>query len=113
MDACLQTQKEKNEYRALTDMVDRSNLGKNNIIIADRGYEGYNVLAHIHENVFYPISFRVIRPEITENKYETIIINLDADAFSIEEIKYLNTHTHKIISVYLLCVKILLTGLRG
>lgn len=156
IDACLQPQKEKNEYRALTDMVDRSNLGKNTIIIADRGYEGYNVLAHIHEkgwkyvirikdtkskgmassfnlpegvfdrnihraltrkqtkevkahpdlykflpsnstfdyldaheNVFYPMSFRVVRFKISEDAYETIITNLDADEFSTEEIKKL------------------------
>lgn len=30
-------------------MVDQSNLDKNTILMADRGYESYNVLAHIEE----------------------------------------------------------------
>lgn len=49
IDACIQPGREENEFKALTDMVDRSNLDKNTIIMADRGYESYNVLAHIHE----------------------------------------------------------------
>lgn len=49
IDACIQPGREENEFKALNDMVDRSNLDKNTIIMADRGYESYNVLAHIHE----------------------------------------------------------------
>lgn len=37
IDACLQTQKEKNEYRALTDMVDCSNLGKTPLLLQIEG----------------------------------------------------------------------------
>ena len=48
LDACIQPGRNKNEFKALTDMVDGSALkDKNVIVIADRGYESYNVLAHI------------------------------------------------------------------
>ncbi|MDR3593452.1 IS4 family transposase [Clostridium sp.] len=38
---------------------------------------------------FYPISFRVVRFKISDNTYETIITNLDANEFSIDKIKEL------------------------
>lgn len=38
-----------NENRALTDMVDRSEINTPALIIADRGYEAYNNMAHIQE----------------------------------------------------------------
>lgn len=37
-----------NEHKALVEMVDRSRLPKA-LVIADRGYESYNNLAHIQE----------------------------------------------------------------
>lgn len=50
LDACIQPGRNKNEFKALTDMVDGSALkDKNVIVIADRGYESYNVFAHIEE----------------------------------------------------------------
>jgi hypothetical protein len=49
VDACIQPIKKKNEFRALTDMVDRSRIFENVIVIADRGYESYNVFAHIEQ----------------------------------------------------------------
>lgn len=49
LDACIQNGREQNENKALTDMVDNSRLQGNVIVIADRGYEGYNVLGHIIE----------------------------------------------------------------
>lgn len=156
IDAYIQPGREENEFKALIDMVDRSALDKNTIIMADRGYESYNVLAHIQEkggkylvrikdttskgmastfrlpegefdrniyreltrkqtkevrahpelykvlpsnsnfdylgsleNDFYPMSFRVVRFKITEDTYETVITNLDVDAFAPEELKKL------------------------
>jgi len=38
-----------NEGRALTDMVDRSTINTPVLVIADRGYESYNNMAHIQE----------------------------------------------------------------
>lgn len=48
LDAILQKRRNWNESKALTDMVDRSNLEKV-LLLADRGYESYNNLAHIQE----------------------------------------------------------------
>lgn len=46
MDAIIQPAKKENEYRAMTDMIDRSKLKGKTIIMADRGYESYNIFAH-------------------------------------------------------------------
>ena len=48
-DAIVQKFRLSNESRALTDMVDRSGITQPVIIMADRGYESYNNLAHIQE----------------------------------------------------------------
>lgn len=45
LDAVLQTASEYQEYRACINMMERSSLNKA-ILIADRGYENYNVMAH-------------------------------------------------------------------
>lgn len=45
LDAVLQTASEYQEYRACIKMMDNSTLS-NAILIADRGYENYNVMAH-------------------------------------------------------------------
>jgi hypothetical protein len=143
------------EGRALAAMVDRSPIKSKTIVIADRGYEGYNNFAHIErkgwnyimrvkdldsngilsglrlpsggefdidvqvtltkkqtnevkahpeiykvipskntfdfldsqENLFYPISFRVVRFVLPNGTYETIITNLTAADFPPGEIK--------------------------
>ncbi len=49
VDVCIQPGRKENEFRALTDMVDRSNIPGDIIVIADRGYESYNVFAHIEQ----------------------------------------------------------------
>ncbi|MBN1051303.1 MULTISPECIES: IS4 family transposase [unclassified Clostridium] len=48
-DACIQPVRKLNENGALTDMVDKSSLFGDVIVIADRGYESYNTFAHIQE----------------------------------------------------------------
>lgn len=48
MDATLLGQRNTNERSALCAMVDRSEL-ENVLLIADRGYEGFNLMAHIQE----------------------------------------------------------------
>lgn len=47
-DAVLLGQRKADERSSLCDMVDRSAL-KNVLVIADRGYEGFNLMAHIQE----------------------------------------------------------------
>lgn len=46
VDGLIQPGKHENECRALTDLVDRSKIPEKVIVIADRGYESYNVFAH-------------------------------------------------------------------
>lgn len=48
LDAILQKRRNWDESSALTDMVDRSDIPKA-LLLADRGYESYNNLAHIQE----------------------------------------------------------------
>lgn len=48
VDAIVQKRRCADESGALTDMVDRSDI-KNALLLADRGYESYNNLAHIQE----------------------------------------------------------------
>ena len=48
IDALLVGQRKVNEQASLCKMVDRSSLEKV-LLIADRGYEGYNLLAHVQE----------------------------------------------------------------
>ena len=154
-DACIQPIRKANENSALSDMVDRSTISGDVIVVADRGYESYNTFAHIQEkgwkyvirvkdidstgvasslklpscevfdeqidlkltrrqtneikanpeiykfmpkrsnfdylefksHNFYLISFRVVRFKISDNTYETIITNLDANDFSADMIK--------------------------
>lgn len=152
------------EQDALNQMVDDSDV-EQALVIADRGYESYNVMAHIQEKgwkyllrvkdihgngiisrlelpqepcfdvdidlqitrkvsnetkrlfldknnyryappnskldylpphskykedaVFYRLPFRVVRFEIAENQYETLLTNLDRDSFPAEELKRL------------------------
>ena len=48
-DAIVQPRRHINEAKAMVDMIDRSRVTDNVIVIADRGYESYNNLAHIQE----------------------------------------------------------------
>lgn len=48
-DTIIQKSRVSNENQALIDMVDRDNTITPTLIIADRGYESYNALAHIQE----------------------------------------------------------------
>jgi len=162
-DAIVQKRRIMDESAALTEMVDRSTIIYA-LLLADRGYESYNNLAHIQEKgwkflfrikdssngiasgltlpvsnsfdvpfnlrltkqqtnfakelfkdrnhykliahnhrfdflparsrkydplMFYTLHFRVVRFPLSESAYETIITNLPADQFPMEEIKRL------------------------
>ncbi len=61
MDTIIQSGREENEFQALIDMVDRSDIEEKAIIIADLGYENYNVFEHIvKKNWNYVISVKDI-----------------------------------------------------
>lgn len=47
-DAVIQGRLNWNEHSALQEMVDRSDISKA-LVVADRGYESYNNMAHIQE----------------------------------------------------------------
>ena len=49
VDVCIQPGRKENEFKALADMADRSNISGNVIVVADRGYESYNVFAHFEQ----------------------------------------------------------------
>lgn len=49
LDAVIQNGREEHESRALVELVDRSELKEPVILIADRGYEAYNNMAHIEQ----------------------------------------------------------------
>jgi len=51
-DAIIQAAKSQNEHGALNEMVDRSEIPKA-LVIADRGYESYNDMAHIQEKGWF------------------------------------------------------------
>jgi len=157
LDALIQPGRKFNEFRALTDMIDRSNISQKVILLADRGYESYNTFAHLekkgwnyairvkdidsngilsglklpstdefdtvvsfvltkkqtnevkarpdiyrylakdtafdyldlHDNKFYPISFRIVRIKLSNDSFETLITNLDSSAFPLEKMKAL------------------------
>lgn len=58
VDAVLQNGRDENEHHALTVMVDGSSVADNVILLADRGYESYNNIAHI-ERKGWKYLFRV------------------------------------------------------
>jgi len=49
VDIIIQPRRLSNEHKALCDMIDTAKYRKKAIIIADRGFEGYNNLAHIEQ----------------------------------------------------------------
>lgn len=51
-DVIIQKSKHSNEHKAFTEMVDRSRLPKA-LVIADRGYESYNNIAHVQEKGWF------------------------------------------------------------
>ena len=52
LDAIIQKSNQQNEHLSLCSMVDRSQIPKA-IVLADRGYESYNDMAHIQEKGWY------------------------------------------------------------
>lgn len=52
-DVVIQPARKKNESLAMTQMIDRCCGQKNTIFIADRGYETYNIFAHVQEKGMY------------------------------------------------------------
>ena len=49
LDAIVQPDRHPNKSQALIKMIKRSTLNEKTILMADRGYESYNILAHAQE----------------------------------------------------------------
>ena len=80
VDVCIQPARKENECRALTDMTDRSQISDDVIVIADRGYESYNVFAHIEQKGWkYVIRVK----DITSNGILSAMKLPDKDEFDI------------------------------
>lgn len=81
LDVCIQPSRRENELRALTDMIDRSNISGNVIVIADRGYEGYNVFAHIEEKGW---KYAIRVKDIMSNGILSTVKLPDEDKFDVD-----------------------------
>ena len=80
LDAVIQKRRMENEARALVQMVDRLHLDRPAIIVADRGYESYNVMAHIDLKGWY----YVIRVKDRRGRCILSPLNLpDTDEFDV------------------------------
>ena len=51
LDVEVQNWADHNEFHACKQMIDRSRLEEKVILIADRGYENYNIFAHVEEKI--------------------------------------------------------------
>lgn len=81
VDAIIQPGKKENEFQALIDMVDRSTISDKTIVIADRGFESYNVFEHINKkNWNYVIRVK----DVNSNGIASGISLLKQDTFDIE-----------------------------
>ena len=80
MDASLVGQRKVNERSSLCSMVDSSSM-ENVLLIADRGYEGFNLMAHIQEKNWY---FLIRIQDILHSRGIAAGLNLpDEDEFDI------------------------------
>jgi len=79
-DICIQkilTKKSTNEVKAQPEIYNR--------IASNSQFD----FLDLHTNMFYPMSFRVVRFKITGDSYETVITNLDSSNFPSQELKKL------------------------
>ena len=81
IDAIIQPEKKKNEYRAMCDMINRYNGTEKTIFIADRGYESYNVFAHAQEK---GVNYLIRAKDIKSNGIISSLTLPDEDCFDID-----------------------------
>ena len=88
VDASVQSKIGMNEHKAFVIMIDRSDISDKVIIIADRGYESFNNIAHCQEKSWYYI---IRSKESYGIKYTTP----DTDTFDLDTIITLTRLTIK------------------
>jgi len=81
-DAVIQPKRKMNETRALTDIIDESSYSQNTMIIADRGYESYNVFAHI-EQKGYKYAIRVKDVNSSNSMLKSLVLP-ETNEFDVE-----------------------------
>ncbi len=88
VDAIVQNRNEKNESRACVQMIDRATMtDKNAILMADRGYENYNLFAHAQEKKW---KFLIRAKDIHSNGILSGLEKLPDESFD-KEISFLLT----------------------
>jgi len=78
LDVVIQAIRKKNEKRAVTDMVDRSNTLAKVLLMLERVYEGYNIMAHI-EKKNWNYLIRVRDPQGKSNMLTKLNLPLDKE----------------------------------
>lgn len=81
VDAFIQSGRKKNEHKALTEMVNRSDITDKVIVIADRGYESYNNFAHIEKKGW---NYVIRVKDIDSNGILAALLLPDKEEFDIE-----------------------------
>ncbi|MBP3896960.1 MAG: IS4 family transposase, partial [Mogibacterium sp.] len=79
LDVVVQKSKNQHERKALIQMIEASPIQKS-LLIADRGYESYNTLAHIHERGW----FYLMRIKDGKNGIVSALDVPDADEFNLD-----------------------------
>lgn len=90
VDALVQPGRKVNERQALIDMVDRCNSKEKTIVIADRGYESYNVFEHIEQK---GCNYVVRIKDIRSNGISSALVIPMEESFD-KEYKILMTRRH-------------------
>lgn len=99
VDILLQPKPKQNEPQALIDMISRNAFCGKNIIIADRGYEGYNLIAHIINKDNVDLLMRVKHDGMREIK-KLPMVELDKDiSFEITTTQTKEDALHKRIHI--------------
>ena len=99
VDAIIQPARQENENKALCNMIDRYHNNAKTLFIADRGFESYNIFAHIQEKgMYYLIRVKDILSQgiVSATKAQ---LPIDQDSFdSIVKITLTNKHTKDVLA---------------
>ncbi len=97
LDSTIQMYKKLNEFLGLVQMVKRSSLSKKTILIADRGYESYNNIAHLaHKGWRYVI--RVKAPDSGKGLLSKVDLPINKEFDKIVSVLMTRRNTKKIKS---------------
>ena len=99
VDAVIQPARQENENQALCTMIDRYHNNTKTLFIADRGFESYNIFAHVQEKgMYYLIRVKDILSQgmVSAAKAQ---LPIDQDSFdSIVKITLTNRHTKDVLA---------------